>query len=197
MSTDFKLVMSERTDEELVRIVTLQRGEYQPEAVEAAEEEIKIRGISMAALEDIKQSLDAKQEKQKLVDAGMAKASLRFVNFIIDSLVITLVFLILLYILSLIYPERSDRLNQFLLYLSLFAAFFGYYAGMETGFQKTLGKFITKTRVVKSDGGKAPAADIIARTFCRLIPFDRVTYLFSLTGIHDRLSDTIVIMDAE
>jgi uncharacterized RDD family membrane protein YckC len=66
---------------------------------------------------------------------------------------------------------------------------------MEIKFQKTIGKFITKTKVVKLNGEKPESSDIISRTFCRLIPFDRVSFLFMKNGIHDFLSKTKVIKD--
>lgn len=45
MTKDFSQVMSERTDKQLVEIVTLKRNEYQPEAVIAAEKELSNRQI--------------------------------------------------------------------------------------------------------------------------------------------------------
>ena len=42
----FSVVMSEKVDMELVRIVTSERADYQPEAVIAAEEELKRRNIT-------------------------------------------------------------------------------------------------------------------------------------------------------
>ena len=42
----FSVVMSEKVDMELVRIVTSERADYQPEAVIAAEEELKWRNIT-------------------------------------------------------------------------------------------------------------------------------------------------------
>ena len=44
MTTDFKNAMSQRTDEELIKIVTILRNDYQPIAIEVAEDEIKKRG---------------------------------------------------------------------------------------------------------------------------------------------------------
>ena len=45
MTKDFSQVMSERTDKQLVEIVTLKREEYQPEAIMAAEKELSNRQI--------------------------------------------------------------------------------------------------------------------------------------------------------
>ena len=46
MTTDFTQIMSERTDKQLVEIVTIKRDEYQPDAVIAAEKEIERRQLS-------------------------------------------------------------------------------------------------------------------------------------------------------
>ena len=40
---------------------------------------------------------------------------------------------------------------------------------IEHKYQKTLGKIITKTKVVNLEGEKPELGDIISRTFCRLI----------------------------
>ena len=42
---------------------------------------------------------------------------------------------------------------------------------------------------------QAENGDIITRTFCRLIPFDRISFLFVKNGIHDYLSKTKVVKD--
>jgi uncharacterized RDD family membrane protein YckC len=80
-------------------------------------------------------------------------------------------------------------------YLMLAVGFFGYYVIMETKYQKTIGKYITKTKVVNKNGTKPEVGDIVRRTFCRLIPFDRISFLFTANGFHDRLSDTTIIKD--
>ena len=45
MEDDYNAVMSKRTDEELEVILTIERTQYKPEAIEAAENEIKKRKI--------------------------------------------------------------------------------------------------------------------------------------------------------
>ena len=40
MTTNFKEAMSKRTDEQLIKVVTVDRADYQPIAIEAAEQEI-------------------------------------------------------------------------------------------------------------------------------------------------------------
>ncbi len=53
MKNEFKQVMSERTDEELIKIVTTERDGYNPIAIEAAESEVEKRNIDTT---DINQS---------------------------------------------------------------------------------------------------------------------------------------------
>jgi hypothetical protein len=47
MSADFKNIMSVKTDEELVKIVTIDRNDYQQDAINAAEFEIKTRNLEV------------------------------------------------------------------------------------------------------------------------------------------------------
>ena len=94
------------------------------------------------------------------------------------------------------YPlNANDGIQMLLGYVILFLSFFGYYSLMELKYQKTVGKFITHTSVVTQNGAKPELGDIVRRTFCRLIPFDRVSFLFTNNGFHDKLSDTTIIKD--
>jgi len=195
MTTDFKDAMSKRTDEELIKIVTIGRNDYQPLAVEAAEEEIKNRGIDTTTIEQVKIDLTTKIEEKKQFDEKKVSSMKRFINFIVDTIAFFIVALILSYILDILFSTTDQSLMTLVAYLMLALGFFGYYIFMETKFQKTIGKFITKTKVVTKDGAKPELGDIVRRTFCRLIPFDRVSFLFTQNGFHDRLSDTTIIKD--
>ena len=62
-------------------------------------------------------------------------------------------------------------------------------------FRKLWGNFFTKTKVVNLNGEKPSLNDIIVRSFCRLIPFDRISFLFAKNGFHDGISNTRVIKD--
>lgn len=64
MAKDFTQVMSERTDKQLVDIVTLKRDEYQPEAVLAAEREIELRKINIDTFYSPEQILENKIKSQ-------------------------------------------------------------------------------------------------------------------------------------
>jgi len=195
MTTDFKDVMSQRSDEELIKIVTIQRNDYQPLAVESAEEEIKKRGIDTTKVEEIKTDLEEKIEEEKEFDSKKVNSLTRLFNFIIDSIIILIVTLILEFIIGLFYNTDNQSIIRLVGYFILTFTFFGYYIFMEYKFQKSIGKFITKTKVFRADGERAQLGDDVARTFCSLIPLDRLSYLFTSNGFHDRLSNTTVIKE--
>jgi uncharacterized RDD family membrane protein YckC len=191
MKNKFAKVMSEMTDEELIKIVTIERDEYQPLGVEAAESEIKKRNIDTSKFEEIKKKAKAEKELKVKIDSYTVGTKIRFLNFIIDFII----WLIMVEIFT--FPLNANNGIQMLLgCLILLGTFIGYYAIMEIKFQKTVGKFVTKTRVIKLNGQKPQNSDIISRTFCRLIPFDRISFVFFKNGIHDILSKTKVVKDS-
>jgi uncharacterized RDD family membrane protein YckC len=190
MNPDFKDVMLKRSDYDLIKIVTVDKNKYQPLAIKAAEEEIKKRNIDSTKIEQVKIDLIAKIEKQQEFEAKKVSSLTRFLNFIIDTIVWFIIFAILALQLN-----ANDAVQMLLGYILLFASYIGYYTFMETKYQKTIGKFITKTKVVNKNGTKPKDGEILQRTFCRLIPFDRISFLFTPNGFHDRLSGTTIIKD--
>lgn len=193
MAANFQDVMSKRTDDELIKIVTEEFNDYQPLAVEAAENEIKLRGLDTKKFDDYKIESNLKIEKQKQFDSRKVSSSTRFANYIIDIIASTILTMILS--LVLIPLSNYQTLQEILNYLVLIIGYSGYYIFMETKYQKTIGKFITKSIVVKKDGSKPEFIDIVKRTFCRLIPFDNISFIFTPNGFHDRLSNTTLIKD--
>lgn len=195
MENEFTKVMSERTDEQLIKIVTAEREKYNPIAIEAAEFEIGKRNIDPNKFSEIKERATVEKTIKEAIDKNTVRSLTRFLNFIIDFVV----WLILAFLLSLFIDLFLQTSDQFLLqlfgYIFIFGSFIAYYAIMEIKFQKTVGKFVTKTKVVKINGEKPEVSDIIARTFCRLIPFDRISFLFTRNGFHDYLSKTKVVKD--
>lgn len=191
MYTDFKDVMSKKTDEELIKITTVDVESYQPLGVKAAQEEITKRGIDPSKFDNIVIELTNKSEVQNQFTAKSVSTSTRFIHLVVD----TIAFYILAILLFMILHFMVNITNDAIVYVVLFMAFFLYYGYMETNYQKTIGKFITKTKVVNIDGSKPDSSDIIRRTFCRLIPFDQLSFLFTANGFHDRLSETTIIKD--
>lgn len=195
MENEFAEVMSKRTDEELVIIVTTERDGYQDLAIEAAEAEIKKRNISESDFEDIVNYAKIEKGQKQIIENSTVGPGTRFIHFIIDTLVwMILVVLVIFSYAFIVGLDRSGMSRMFGLSIYL-GTFIAYYTIMEIKFQKTIGKFVTKTKVVKMNGDKASNIDIVVRTFCRFIPFDQVSYLLVKNGFHDFLSKTKVIRE--
>ena len=112
------------------------------------------------------------------------KKRTRLYNFIIDSII----FFIIVLVFSILLKEYIERQN--LKYLMILV-YYLYYFILELTIGQTIGKMVTKTRVVNIDnGGKPNFTKIFIRTISRLIPIDFLSYLFSSNGIHDILSKT-------
>jgi uncharacterized RDD family membrane protein YckC len=192
--------MSKRTDEELINIVFFDRDGYQPKGVEAAEEEIKIRNISEERIEEIKADLLQKIAAQKEFGRNKVSLATRFIHSVVDKMIYYFIIGILLYIISSINVQflliTDENVLTILFLLVMAVVYIGYYYFMETTYQKTIGKFITKTHVVKLDGTKPSNGEILNRTLCRLIPFDNLSFFFASSGFHDKFSNTTVINDA-
>ncbi|TVR84590.1 MAG: RDD family protein [Chitinophagaceae bacterium] len=195
MNTNFKDIMSKQTDKELIKIVTIDKEDYQPLAVEAAEVEIKKGNIDVSKIEQVKIDITTELEKLKQFEAKKVSSLIRFLHFIIDTFAYFTLTFIFAYFLGLFIVTTDQSLFTLIVYLILIVVFFGYYIFMETKYQKTIGKFITKTSVVTKDGAKPALGDILRRTFCRIIPFDWISFLFTKNGLHDRLSDTTLVKD--
>lgn len=187
--------MSKRTDEELIEIVKVKRDDYQPEAVEAAEKELESRQVNPDQIEQVEQELTEKETKKKEFDSSKVTSWTRLIHFIVDLIGFFLTAMILSLIVDLFIPTSDQTTIGLIGYLLMLVSFFLYYVFMEYKYQKTIGKFLTKTKVVMSDGRKPELNEIFIRTACRLIPFDRLSYLFTRNGFHDRLSNTTVIKD--
>ena len=199
MENEFAKVMSERTDEEIIKIVTAERESYNPIAIKAAESEIAKRNIDTSIFEEIKERTTTEKIAKDKVDSNVVGSGIRFLNLIIDSIIWYILIVITYFLFWIIIPTSVSISNGFIVgiinLIIIFVPLFAYHSLMEIKFQKTIGKYITKTRVVKLNGEKPESSDIISRTFCRLIPFDRISFLFMKNGIHDFLSKTKVIKD--
>ena len=72
-----------------------------------------------------------------------------------------------------------------------------YYTLMESFLQgKSLGKYVTKTRVVTHEGYQPELSTILVRSLSRVVPFDALSFLFKEPGgWHDEWSKTYVVQD--
>jgi uncharacterized RDD family membrane protein YckC len=195
MENNYTDVMSARSDEELIKIVTMQREDYQPDAVIAAEVELKKRNISSDKIEAIKSDLTAKDEKQSIINTNIVSQWIRLIHFIVDFIAFCIIFIILGTLIGYIIHTTDQLAFGLINYSMLLISFFAYFVFMEFKYQKTIGKFLTKTKVVLKDGQPPLLNDIIIRTLCRLIPLDQFSFIFTRNGFHDYLSNTTVIKE--
>lgn len=146
------------------------------------------------------ESLDQELIINDYTQYAYASKGKRFANFIIDLLSFYALLMILAFLLGtlqVILKEDLiswmtninpllDRLVSMLLYAI-------YMSIIELVFKgKSIGKLITKTRAVNQDGTLMDASITIKRNFCRIIPFDQLSFLGDGCW-HDKFSDTMVI----
>lgn len=72
--------------------------------------------------------------------------------------------------------------------------YFLYYFILEYFKGQTIGKMITKSKVISStDNNEYFFLRIVIRTLTRFIPFDILSYIFTSRGLHDIFSNTAVV----
>ncbi|CAL2074915.1 RDD family protein [Tenacibaculum sp. 190524A05c] len=105
----------------------------------------------------------------------------RIVNFTIDYFIILVIYII---VVTITYN------NSELLFILIY---FLYYLILESVTQgQTIGKIVTKTKVVNYLNEKPSFKKIFWRTLLRLNPFDTASYLFGQEG-HDSISKTKLV----
>lgn len=131
----------------------------------------------------------------------VASLAQRFVNWLIDMIVQTILLLILFTIIVTIAHSYGNKTLASYLLLNPIGQFtFGaiirliYYIFLETLTARTLGKVITQTIVVDENGNPPTHEVILIRSLCRLIPFYEVSFFgIPPRGWHDSLSKTFVV----
>jgi uncharacterized RDD family membrane protein YckC len=142
------------------------------------------------------------QEEFEVTDDLLASHQLRFLNYIIDAIIVYAIIFGLYFLTGLIaaligstsFLEWLQNINDLEGYLFFFIIRITYFTIMETVFSKSVGKFITKTIIVLEDGSKPEFGTIFKRTLCRFIPFDGFSFLGTPSrGWHDSITDTYVV----
>lgn len=78
-------------------------------------------------------------------------------------------------------------------WLFAFTVFLCYYFVFEVLFKTTAGKCLSSTVLANEQGKRPSFGELLGRTFCRLIPFDPLSFFArSRRGWHDTISDTYV-----
>ncbi|MBK0384256.1 RDD family protein [Pedobacter sp. SD-b] len=203
MENQFSKVMSKLTDKELIDILTIKRKDYQPLAIEAAEKEIAERKIDVVNFEEIKSELTNELTEKLQIERTILNKrttnSIQAFSLIIDIIAIFLIILFLAYLLDCATPYVNEKAVNKLAYFVFILPYFLYFIILDLIFQKTLGKFLTKTKVVNLDGNKCTLAQIAGRTFFRIIPifltrpFMKKDY--SLFTYLDSFTNTIIISE--
>ena len=68
-----------------------------------------------------------------------------------------------------------------------------YYIGFEAVTGRTVGKLVTGTQVVNTNGALPTFGQVVGRSFVRLIPFEPFSFIFLDRGWHDHWSGTRVV----
>lgn len=117
----------------------------------------------------------------------MTGTILRLLNFIIDSAIYFSILTVFIISLKNVINIENIKWISAILYFSYYFLF-EFYKG------KTIGKMITKTKVVHlSDKNDYHFLKIFIRTLMRLFPLDIISYLFTERGLHDRVSMTSTV----
>ena len=112
----------------------------------------------------------------KKIDKGT-----RLLNYLVDLFIIYIFW-------AMVFTMIGSEYNSATIF---YAVMFFYYFILELSFGQTIGKLVSKTKVVHKNGGKAGFMKILLRSFWRLIPIDAFSYLFGTEiGMHDALSST-------
>jgi uncharacterized RDD family membrane protein YckC len=128
----------------------------------------------------------------------LARQGVRAINMIVDMISFFILWLLFSLGLMLLgfnqtYVDEKGEQIPLIPMIIIVPTFWGYYILSEFLFQRTLGKLLTKTKVVAKTGAKPTFGQILGRTLSRSIPFEYLSFLVSVNGIHDRLSGTRVI----
>jgi uncharacterized RDD family membrane protein YckC len=131
-----------------------------------------------------------------------ASTGQRFLNYLIDVIVFYILMLIVGFIVGAAFASSiSDGEVEgaigfaVLTYLFVFVIFFAYYTFLEGSKGKTLGKMITKTKVIREDGQPMTYGKALLRTLCRLVPFEFISAFLGQKMWHDQWTGTITVKD--
>ncbi|MGV6830147.1 MAG: RDD family protein [bacterium] len=132
----------------------------------------------------------------------LASKEKRFLNFVIDyvmQLIVGVVMGFVLFFIAEIFNSDAlygflDEDNTLTDYLFSFIILVGYYSIIEALTARSIGKFITQTKVINEEGEAPDFKDALLRSLCRLIPFEALSFLGSDgRGWHDSITNTYVV----
>lgn len=141
-------------------------------------------------------------KKFTVTDDLVASREQRFLNFILDFLIIHTILISIGTTIMIIGDVtnnyeiaswiKSTTIFQKLLFWVVIV--FLYYFLTEAYFSRTFAKYFTKTIVVTKDGSRPKIHTIFIRTLARFIPLEGLSFLSSnIRGLHDSFSNTYVV----
>ncbi len=141
-----------------------------------------------------------------ITDDLVASREQRFMNFILDFLIVYVIWLavgttvIIIGEISGIYAlsNWAESTTTYEKLFFLIIIMFSYYFLTEMFFSRTFAKYFSKTIVITKDGLKPGFNAILIRTLTRFIPVECLTFLgVNVRGLHDLFSDTYVVRKHE
>lgn len=132
---------------------------------------------------------------KKRINLEPASQGKRFLNFLLDwGFGYLFAFIIGVFLGVTGLSGLIENLNETVLGLLVLTAYYLIFEGI---FNKSLAKFITRTRVINKDGSKPTLLTIFWRTLARFIPFEPFSFFGGNKpiGWHDSLSKTLVVDD--
>ena len=140
----------------------------------------------------------------QIIDRHRATKWARLANIVIDRIVFNLLFFVLgliggimdrifgMYYFVKFFDQLADlgRVTDIIITSILF--FFYIFLIEYSTKGRSLGKFVTGTKVMMTDGSEPTVRDYLIRNISRLVPFDALSFLGE-NGWHDSWSDTRVI----
>lgn len=197
-------VMAEKSDEELIKIITVDKIDYNPMAVKTARQEIRKRNIPIARIRAIEKKSRPKREQKdyrNFQKRNLADFEKRLISFIVDAFISCGAGFFITLALAKIFPSSKLDHTLWPFFIVSLILLLIYCAAMEFKYQQTVGKMLTETKVYTTEGAKPTQYQIILRTFARL--FFPVSFLFHLALsnfyksfrpplVHDFLSSTRV-----
>lgn len=120
-----------------------------------------------------------------------ANKTTRFFNHVIDILFFWILWIAHVFLFDVeTVADLSSGVVR-IIYFTIF--FFLYHFLFELLFGRTIGKFITGTKVIDEDGNKPNFLTLLVRNAGRLIPFNAISFLLFKAGWHDAISKTTVV----
>lgn len=124
----------------------------------------------------------------------------RLINLIIDSMVVQFIYLLIILIIGLIIIGKENSFEQSTIiefnntfyFLVLYAFYYFIFEGL-TG--RTIGKYVTRTKVVSDSENKPSFGKILLRSVMRIFFIEVISFFSSNpVGWHDRVSGTKVVV---